>query len=353
MDPDIAVHLPERYRELRLKKKNFEYFRLFYQVLYAERGLSRHTLRAYLGNVLSFLLYLEKENIRVSKVDVRTLRAYFAFLTGAEFDESKHDPESRTGHSASRKITTQSQARHLSAIRSFYRILVKRDLLKDNPALRLSLPRRGRKLPETISPTDQSRLFRESVEDAKNNKNFTDEPELLSYFTKEELLQIRLICEMLYSSGMRISELLSLRVGDVSDVPDHLKIRGKRDKDRYVFLGEQARSALKEFLQTRKGSEESEALFLNRRKKPLSARSVRHSLTKLKQLLGIRSKLTPHKLRHSFATDLLNEGADIRAVQAMLGHASLSTTQIYTKVSKELLRETHRRCHPHAKKRNT
>ena len=319
-----------------------------YREIFAQRNLSRHTCKAYLSDCVRYLAFLEKENIEISRSTNKTIRKYLTLLSGIHFNANKVDDAAKTGYSRDRKITTRTQARHLASLRALYKILNTKKIIDHNPATATSLPRLPGRLPARINANDQDKIFNANdvnndlAAESKNPVQQIDMP-------PKDNLVARLICEILYSSGMRISEMLSLDIGDVIDIPDKITIKGKRNKYRLVFFGGPARVLLKQYLLTRPQAKPQEALFINKHNLRMNDRSVRHILEKIRQEYGISKSISPHKFRHSFATDLLNEGADIRAVQELLGHASLSTTQIYTKVSKDLLRQTHRNCHPHGR----
>ena len=331
-------------RKLPLESR--ELAELFYDYMAYERGLASHSLRAYMRDLCEFLIYAGRQNLKVLKARPGDLRAYFGFRTGARFEMGHLDPESGTGHSRTRTLSARSQARILAALRSFYGFLERRGRIETNPARELASPRFYRPLPGLLYPEDQTRLFEPDPEPNKHRPAILESRRAAASEVRDQT-----ICEMLYSSGMRISELLSLNIELVEPhLPDQLKITGKRGKDRMVFLGENARASLRRYLQLRPALKpKSSRLFLNQHGRALSDRGARHILAELRRVRGIRRRLSPHRLRHSFATDLLNAGADIRAVQEMLGHSSLSTTQIYTAVTKDRLREVHRKCHPHAR----
>ncbi|MCB1177133.1 MAG: tyrosine-type recombinase/integrase, partial [Leptospiraceae bacterium] len=185
-------------------------------------------------------------------------------------------------------------------------------------------------------------------------KNFTpiETTEIIDFREeKNEFIQKRnlAIIEVFYSSGMRVFELVNSKWENLSSDFTQLKILGKRNKERYVFLGEKAIQALRDYKDSLEEYNVDSFIFLNFRKKKLTTRGVQYILEETRKKLGWEKKITPHKFRHTFATDLLNEGADIRHVQELLGHSSLSSTQIYLSVSKERLKEVYRKAHPHAK----
>lgn len=380
---DYKGFLPEKLKAIELNPENTNLINIFYREIYIQRGLSRHTIRAYLSDCLHYFIFLQSQGVLATRSDNKIIRKHIAGIAGIKFDSTRMDPGATTGYSRNRKISTRTQARHLASIRAFYQVLKRNKLIESNPAKDVSLPKLPKPIPSTISQVDQSRIFELNNDQnnidlpankspknesniskfnspmdsqADKNPNESDNPGFPGYTkikntvkSKESILQNHLVCEMLYTSGMRISELLSLNIEHVINLPDRLKIRGKRNKERLVFFGKPALELLEKYLNYRKYSALSDPLFINKKNQRLADRSVRHMLEKIRQQTGIKKSISPHKFRHSFATDLLNEGADIRAVQELLGHASLSTTQLYTRVSRDLLRQTHRDCHPHGK----
>ena len=329
-----------------------------------ERSLSEHTLRAYQKDLSEFLDYLKAEEISLEALQPQHFRSYFSQRLASSLAPASVRPRSKNG------IGPRTQARNLAAIRSFFAFLKKRKILDKNPAKALKSPRFRHPLPSLPAPQELDRVFsiiktRQEEEQEKNEAGDRDEAQIReggTYKYREGkggaglpeglLWRDRAICELLYSSGMRIAELLSLELThlDYPKIPEKIKIKGKGSRERIVFLGYQARVALEEYLRRRPCFRpSSEMLFLNYRGGRLSKRGARFILNKMGRVLALQKKLSPHKFRHSFATDLLNEGADLRVVQEMLGHASLSTTQIYTHVSREALRNTYRKCHPHSK----
>ncbi|MCB1174845.1 MAG: tyrosine-type recombinase/integrase [Leptospiraceae bacterium] len=351
MPPELLQFISRRHDPSRLQSVWLDLFIIWFRVLYAERGVSAHTCRAYLNNGFEYLLWLQARELHPDQVKARDIRAWLASTSQARFDDQHLDQAARSGYSRSRRISTRSQSRYLSAIRNFYKSMARRGKLQKNPAQEFQNPRMPRTLPQVLGPNDQARLFDPEAKalldnEQQCNPTLAPQAEHLNAARRQQAL---VICELLYSSGMRISELLRLTIADVRDRPQQLRIRGKGGKERIVFLGAAARGALDDYLKTQAHANDSDPLFLNARGQILQDRSVRHMLKKLGLNRQLRKHLSPHKLRHSFASDLLNAGADIRAVQELLGHSSLSTTQIYTKVSRDLLRDTHRECHPHGK----
>ncbi len=296
-----------------------------------ERDVSPHTLRAYKKDLQEFISYSQEQQLDFNQFTVKEFRAYFSYRRNLlQVTKDK------------KTISTRSQARKIAAIRSFFAFLHKRGFLGHNPAVSISIPRFGRPLPCVPSLDDMGKVFLDAQETEVNKQG-------LNLRSVALLCRNQALWEILYSSGMRISELLSIETMKVINIPEEVKIHGKGRKDRIVFFGKSARQALQEYLRHRHFLDpQTTKLFLNDKGQALTDRGARFILGKLSSRLGLQKKLSPHKLRHSFASDLLNEGADIRVVQEMLGHSSLSTTQIYTHVSQERLRDIYRHCHPHS-----
>ncbi len=344
--PEAATHLPVgAWEQLDARPDLQAELSTFHDTLAYQRDLSPHSLRAYLKDLWEFFVYLAKNAGEPERITPKELRTYFAERTGARFGGGRAEANSVAGRSKRRKLGARSQARKLSAIKSYYRDLERREkLVGDNPAAELNAPKFSRPLPVVLTPADLGHLL-EDDDPAAHAETGTVNPERRVFLQRRN----RALCEMLYSSGMRISELLSLTADQLVRAPRELKITGKGRKDRIVFFGDAAREAVREYLQVRGAAARDEALFLNARGERLSDRGARHILRMIQRRLMIHRNVSPHKFRHSFATDLLNAGADIRAVQELLGHASLSTTQVYTHVSKDRLRDTLRNCHPHGR----
>lgn len=297
-----------------LSPKMKEAVGVFRDYLHLEKNYSAHTQSAYLRDLKFFLEFCLKEGIDFLEIEVVDIRSYFADLA------------------RERNLDKKTQTRKLSSLRTFYRCLFQRDWIPSNPILSVNFPKTKKRIPKSYKPIETE--------------------EILEYESKEAspLLEKRdrAILEILYSSGMRVFELVNAKKKDLSSDFRSLKVLGKRRKERYVYLGDEAVLCLKEYLELR-GETPEEEIFLNQRGKKLTTRGVRYILNERRKAMGFEKSLTPHKFRHTFATDLLDAGADIRAVQELLGHSSLSSTQIYLSVSKEKLKEIYRKAHPHAK----
>lgn len=279
----------------------------------ADRDLSPHTLAAYRSDLRSFSEWAARSRCgSVEAIDRKLLRRYVAFL-------------------AERRYARRSIARKASALRSMLAWAVTRGLLSVSPAVDLLVPKLDQPLPKVLKAADAARLCELPP---------TDDP---------IGLRDRAILELLYGSGLRVAELCSLDVDDVDLAHGTVQVTGKGRKQRRVPIGDPAKTALLAYIQdARKALRmEGHALFINRRGKRLGPRSVRTMITKYLASEG-ESHISPHTLRHSFATHLLDGGADLRAVQELLGHESLATTQIYTHVSTERLRAVYEQSHPRA-----
>ncbi|WP_334109468.1 tyrosine recombinase XerC [Thermodesulfitimonas autotrophica] len=240
-------------------------------------------------------------------------------------------------HLNERGLTRNSLLRKLAAWRSFFRFLVREGVVTGNPLAKIASPRRERRLPRVLFQAEAKRLVEAAVQ------------------TSPLRLRDRAILEVLYGAGLRVSELVGLDVGDLDLGGACLRVLGKGAKERLVPVGSHAVRALRAYLQRgrplllgqRTGAVEH-ALFLNRSGRRLSARAVRNIIKTYAAQAGVEGRISPHTLRHSFATHLLDGGADLRVVQELLGHARLSTTQVYTHLSKEKVKRVYEKTHPRA-----
>ena len=283
-----------------------------------EKNASPHTVKSYREDLTQavqfFRTRLGQQAAEPARITTRVLRAYLAWL-----------------HEQGYARTTV--ARRLASVRSWLRYLCRRGVLADNPALGLRGPRQERRLPHFLGVEDLLRLL-----DAPSG----DTP--LG-------LRDRAILETLYSAGLRVSELTGLNLDDVDLAEKTATVRGKGRRERLALLGPPSLEALRRWLAARDavaGGKPSGAVFLNKNGTRLTSRSVGRLLTKYLARAGLDPRTSPHTLRHSFATHLLDRGADIRSVQELLGHRSLSTTQIYTHVTTQRLQESYQKAHPRA-----
>jgi tyrosine recombinase XerC len=275
-----------------------------------DRDFSSQTLRAYRNDLHQYLSFLVDEGCReLGNVSRLLLRGFLAFLK-------------KQGYS---KATI---ARKLVSIRSLYKFLCREGILKFNPVENIRTPKLDRKLPGFMSINE--------VESLLNLPALNTLPGIRD----------RAIMETLYSTGMRVSELVGINVADVDFFNEVVKIRGKGKKERLQPIGKHALDAIKSYI-AKRGSD-NEALFLNKRGGRLTERSVARMLEKYVKKAGLSLNISPHTFRHSFATHLLDRGADLRSVQELLGHANLSTTQIYTHITTERLKQVYDKAHPRA-----
>ena len=278
----------------------------------------------------------------------RDLSAFSSFLATyygtAEWSWGGVDRTAMRGflsHLTRRNLSRRSIARSLSAVRSFYRFLHRHDVVDVNPARGVSGPKLERHLPAYLDRS-QIETVLQAAETRAHGGTFGDGRNLA-------------ILELLYSTGMRLSELRGVNRADIDLLSQQVKVRGKGRKERIVPLGDHAQLALRNYDARREdlvrnlgGKADRTAFFLNPSGKRMSARGIQKAVTRLLDLVGEDAGLTTHSLRHTFATHLLDAGADLRAVQELLGHASVGTTQIYTHTSVERLKQVHQRAHPRA-----
>ena len=284
----------------------------FLRYLKTEKNVSPHTERSYLSDLEQLFDFLGETDLAMA--NHQTLRQY-------------------VGHLVKLKVRKSSIARKLSAIRSFFKYLNRAGLLQNNPARLIATPRQEKRLPAVLTVDDALRLM-----EAPGKGDVTE-------------LRDRAVLETLYSTGIRASELTGMNREDISRHDRLIRIRGKGRKERIVPVGDKALDAIDAYLRQRTTSGEPAAVFIGPSGKRLTARTVQRILENYRKKLGLTSKASPHTLRHSFATHLLESGADLRSLQELLGHASLSTTQRYTHLNIDLLMETYDKAHPRARKK--
>jgi integrase/recombinase XerD len=293
--------------------------------LTVERGLSEHTLAAYRRDLNRYLDFLATRDItEPAAVEEATVRSFVASLSASTYGEDE------------RPYRASSVARSLSSVRSFHRFLLREGVAERDPAVGISQPKLPRSLPRPLSVDEVTRLL-EAPDPA------------ISAGSRD-----RAILELLYGAGLRISELVGVDVDDVDLEQGSVRVLGKGGKEREVPLGRMGREAVAAYL-TRARPEFASArsrgaMFLNRRGGRLTRQSCARLLETYVEAAGIDRRVTLHTLRHSFATHLLEGGADVRVVQELLGHASVATTQIYTLVTREHLREVYYSSHPRARR---
>jgi len=291
-----------------------QYLDLFLNYLTVERGLSRHTLDAYGRDLRAYCAFLSGQGIgQFPEVDSRMIVQFLAVLRR-------------------RGLAPRSRTRALASVRSLHRFLVSEQYAEQNPAAQVSLPKSLQILPKTLSMEEVDRLLA-----APGNETPFD-------------LRDKAMLELLYATGLRVSELISLKLADIQLDGGFLTAFGKRSKQRMLPLGELAIIALQVYLDDARqdllGRQDCQILFLNRFGGGLTRQGFWKIMKRRARQAGISKTVTPHTLRHSFATHLLENGADLRSVQSLLGHADISTTQIYTHVTRERMRQIHQRHHP-------
>lgn len=285
----------------------------FLTFLTAEKNASSHTLKNYRIDLREFFKFLGKKGVEeTSHLDIR---GYLATLKSHAYSRS-------------------TIARKLACLRSFYKFLTRENVLKANPAAGVSTPKREKKLPLFLDTDEVTHLL-----EAPSKKNWEERRD-------------RAILETLYSSGLRVSELVGLNHDDMDLFGGLVRVRGKGKKERIVPVGQEAMRAIKDYLDERPPKEGDPGfkrpLYLNRSGGRLSDRSIRRMILKYARRIALKKDISPHTLRHSFATHMLDRGADLRSVQELLGHQNLATTQIYTHVTTRRLKEAYDSAHPRA-----
>jgi integrase/recombinase XerC len=289
---------------------NFEvYLESFLDSLRTERNFSPYTLISYRSDLKQFLDFLKEQKLSLFAVDRLAARDFLY-------------------HLEKRKFSRRSLARKISAVRSFFRYLIREDKIKNNPFELISTPKLQKRLPNF--------LYREEME------KLLATPDLRSPLG----LRGKALLELLYGSGIRVSETIKLNISDLDLDEGEVRVFGKGSKERIALIGSKAKAALRDYLKQRKKG----PLFLNKRGGRLTQRSVERLIKFYGRKAGIEKTITPHTLRHTFATHLLSGGADLRTVQELLGHTSLSTTQVYTHITKEKLKSVYDLAHPRAKR---
>jgi tyrosine recombinase XerC len=296
-----------------------ELFQKYIKYLQVERGISAYTVRNYTTDIRGFLDFLAGNKVTsLDKVDRSMMRRYLGWLQ-----------EQGTARG--------SISRKLSALRSFYRYLMRENLVNAEPLSSLSAPKLEQRLPTFLSEDEIVRLV--EAPDTKTPNGMRD----------------RAILELLYASGLRLSEIVDLNVGDVDLSARQIRAWGKGSKERMVLMGKPAAEALRLYVNKGRskllGQKKTPALFLNRFGNRIARRRIEYIIKKYARQAGLDMRVYTHMLRHTFATHMLDGGADLRAVQELLGHARLATTQVYTHVSQNQIRRTYLAAHPRSGKR--
>jgi len=285
----------------------------FLDALWLEKGLSPHTRSAYRTDLLAFARWLEGRGLSLETVGRDAVLDHL-------------------GWRLSEGYQARSTARFLSGLRSFYRYAVREGRVAEDPTLLVSMPQLGAPLPKSLSEADVEALL--AAPDTEDTLGLRD----------------RTMLEVLYATGLRVTELVSLTLDEVNLREGSLRVFGKGSKERLIPLGEEAIAWLEDYLKTARplllGGQPGDVLFPSQRGTVMTRQTFWHRIKLHAQVAGIRTSLSPHTLRHAFATHLLNHGADLRTVQMLLGHTSLSTTQIYTHVARVRLQQLHAQHHP-------
>lgn len=291
-----------------------KYLSEYLEYLKYQKNYSDETIHSYSIDIEEFLDYINSECINICEVGYDVVKAWLIHL-----DEKKN------------KSTTVS--RKISSLRGFYKYLINNKVIDSNPFSLVSLPKKERHLPRFFYYNELEEMFQV--------------PKLNTALGQRD----RLLLEMLYATGVRVSELVNIKVSDING--EEIKVLGKGNKERIVEFGDYAESILELYLNEGYKSlnvKKNEYLFLNNRGGKLTTRGVRYILDNIINKTTIDKKISPHMLRHTFATHLLNEGCDLLTVQELLGHESLTATSIYTHITNDRLKEVYFKCHPRAKK---
>ncbi|WP_066173019.1 tyrosine recombinase XerC [Bacillus marinisedimentorum] len=297
---------------------NEQAVRQFSEYIQIERNYSPHTLQGYLADIKEFEAFLKQQDIPVfAAVSYASVRIYLTELY-------------------QRQLARKSVARRISSLRSFYKFLLRENAVDQNPFSMVHQPKKEGRLPQFLYYEELDQLFKAAdVATPLGQRN-------------------QAILELLYGSGIRVSECSGLDIANIDLTLGIALIHGKGRKERYVPIGSYAQDALEKYIKdgrkklSAKADEESSSLFLNNRGRSLTDRGIRLILSKMIDDASLTISISPHVLRHTFATHLLNEGADLRSVQELLGHSHLSSTQIYTHITKDHLRKTYMNHHPRA-----
>ena len=285
----------------------------FLDAIWMERGLSENTLGAYRADLIALSQRLDSKGIRLVDGSRADIMEYIAWRV-----EGGAKP--------------RSTARQLSSFRRFYRYLLREGVVSEDPTVNIAMPKIGRSLPQSLTEQDvEALLAAPKVAEPLGHRD-------------------RTMLEVLYATGVRVSELINLKLGQINLNQGVLRIVGKGDRERLIPLGDEAQDWIREFTEGPRGEilleRQTEFLFPTRRGDRMTRQAFWHIIKRYAKKAGIVKKLSPHTVRHAFATHLLNNGADLRVVQLLLGHSDVSTTQIYTHVARERMKELHSRHHP-------
>jgi len=293
-----------------------EQIKQFLDYLRIEKNASQYTISNYNRDIEQFLDFLKTKNISndiygLGLVNRTKIRAYLAQFQKKQYSKS-------------------TRARKLSTLRSFFKYLERENFVKNNPMIGISTPKREKKLPVFL---DRNKVI--------NLIEAPDDKSLLG-------LRDKAILETLYSGGIRVSELVNLNIKNIDFISESIKVKGKGKIERIVPVGKPAILAIKGYINLRDKVKDKEAVFTNRFGARLTQRTVQRIIIKYMKKIGLQIHISPHSLRHAFATHMLDAGASLRAVQELLGHKSISTTQIYTHLTPEKLKQIYNKTHPRA-----
>ena len=293
---------------MQISNKEDSNLRSFLNYLLVDKGLSNNTAKAYEADISSFFQWLDNEDLKYKNLQEDHINQYISFLF-------------------QRNMRSSSVNRKISSIKSFYIFLVKRNFVKNSPLNDLVTPKQEKYLPESMSEAEVDKLL--------------NSPDVANKIENRDKAMI----EMLYATGMRISELVNLKITDVDMKRCVVKVFGKGSKERLVPFGETALDSLRSYLNEREQSSSKE-IFLSNRGKKMTRVAFWQRVKVYLIRENLKNSISPHTLRHAFATHLLNRGADLRSVQLLLGHSDLSTTQIYTHIAKQRLSDVLKKHHP-------
>ncbi len=295
-----------------MEKNDFEKLNIIndFKKYIISKGYSKNTLISYINDLYYFYVFIKKDLKSITEEDIRDYLEYLNL----------------------QKEKPSSIRRKISTFKSFYKFLYNNNYIdkKNYPLSKISYPKTEKKLPKFIYYNDLLELINESSKD-------------------KDGIRDRLIIEMLYATGVRVSELVNIKINDIDFNNRKIVVCGKGNKERIVYYGEYAEEILKEYLLTHKKNLNN-YLFINSKGNKITDRGIRYIISNIVNKLSIKTHITPHVLRHTFATDMLNNGCDIKVVQELLGHSSLKATQIYTHVTNERLKEVYYKCFPRSDK---
>ena len=281
----------------------------FYLFLKKERNFSNNTIKSYMTDLNKFKNFLNDDNYDINKISRKQIRAFLS----SEFDK---------------KYSDRTIARRLASLKSYFKFMVKSEQISSNPSENIRSPKIARSLPNFI---DQKII--DSLMDSPDDNTAIG-------------LRDKAMLELFYSTGMRLSELVSLNHGSVDYKNNLIRLFGKGSKERLVPFGNRAKLYLKKYTISRKNKDFNKPLFITKREKRISKRTVQRRISMYIKLVADGNQLGPHILRHSFATHLIENGAGIRTVKDLLGHSNLSSTQIYTHIQPEKIKQTYKQAHP-------